>query len=78
MNAVRRIGGKARDFFVRLHEDESGPNTVEWILLVIVALVVLVGIYVIVKWVGGETNEQAKEMQQQRSSAKDTMKSISP
>ena len=38
LKAVRR-------FAVRLHRDESGPNTVEWVLLIIVALLVLVAIY---------------------------------
>ena len=41
---------RARNFAVRLHEDESGPNTVEWVLLIIVALVVLIGIYLFVQW----------------------------
>ncbi len=36
---------RVRRFALRLHEDESGPNTVEWVLLIIVALVVLVAIY---------------------------------
>ena len=36
---------RVRKFAVDLHEDESGPNTVEWVLLIIVALIVLVGIY---------------------------------
>jgi Flp pilus assembly pilin Flp len=39
---------KLRRFTRRLHKDESGPNTVEWILLIIVALLVLVAIYVFV------------------------------
>ena len=38
LNGVRR-------FAVKLHKDESGPNTVEWVLLIIVALLVLVAIY---------------------------------
>lgn len=42
---------RVRRFAIELHEDESGPNTVEWILLIIVALVILVGIYAFVKWV---------------------------
>ncbi|MEM8835984.1 MAG: hypothetical protein AAGD00_09210 [Planctomycetota bacterium] len=29
----------------RLHEDESGPGTVEWVLLIIIALIVLIVIY---------------------------------
>lgn len=36
---------RVRRFAIRLHKDESGPNTVEWVLLIIVALVVLVAIY---------------------------------
>ncbi len=36
---------RVRNFAVRLHEDETGPNTVEWVLLIIVALIVLVAIY---------------------------------
>jgi flagellar biosynthesis/type III secretory pathway M-ring protein FliF/YscJ len=42
LKAVRR-------FAIRLHHDESGPNTVEWVLLIIVALLILVAIYVFVK-----------------------------
>jgi hypothetical protein len=36
---------RVRRLAIELHEDESGPNTVEWVLLIIVALIVLVGIY---------------------------------
>ena len=36
---------RVRRLALDLHEDESGPNTVEWVLLIIVALIVLVGIY---------------------------------
>lgn len=36
---------RLKKFAVRLHRDESGPNTVEWILLIIVALVVLIAVY---------------------------------
>ena len=38
----------------RLHDDESAPNTVEWVLLIIVAMIVLAGIYV---FVGGTKND---------------------
>ena len=40
-----------RRFAIRLHRDESGPNTVEWVLLIIVALLILVAIYWFVKTV---------------------------
>lgn len=36
---------RVRRLAIDLHEDESGPNTVEWVLLIIVALIVLAGIY---------------------------------
>ena len=36
-----------------LHRNEEGPNTVEWVLLVIVGLIVLVGIYFIAQWALG-------------------------
>ena len=38
-----------RRFAIRLHRDESGPNTVEWVLLIIVALLILVAIYIFVR-----------------------------
>ncbi len=49
---------RARKFAARLHQDESGPNTVEWILLIIVALVVLVGIYLFVQWAFDSLSEK--------------------
>ena len=51
---IKRIRRFARD----LHEDESGPNTVEWVLLIIVALVVLAVIYMFVQWVIGRFGEE--------------------
>ena len=42
---------RVRRFAVKLHKDESGPNTVEWILLIIVALILLVFIHWFVHWV---------------------------
>ena len=55
---------KARQFARRLHEDESGPNTVEWVLLIIVALVVLIGIYIFVQWAFDKLNEKKDEYDQ--------------
>ncbi len=54
---------RAREFAIRLHKDESGPNTVEWILLIIVALVVLVGIYLFVQWAFGNLKEKQEEFE---------------
>lgn len=52
---------RARKFAVRLHKDESGPNTVEWVLLIIVALVVLIGIYMFIQWAFDKTKEKQDE-----------------
>jgi Flp pilus assembly pilin Flp len=52
---------RAREFAARLHEDESGPNTVEWVLLIIVALVVLIGIYLFVQWAFDKLGEKKTE-----------------
>ena len=52
---------KLRRFTRRLHKDESGPNTVEWILLIIVALLVLVAIYVFVNKVVLKNLEDATD-----------------
>lgn len=51
---------RARKFATRLHEDESGPNTVEWVLLIIVALVIMIGIYAFVQWAFGEVETQSE------------------
>jgi Flp pilus assembly pilin Flp len=48
---------KVRRFALRLHKDESGPNTVEWVLLIIVALIVLVAIYAFVQMVMDKMDE---------------------
>jgi len=52
---------KARKFATRLHEDESGPNTVEWVLLIIVALVILAAIYAFIQWAFGEVEREQQE-----------------
>ena len=39
------------------------PNTVEWVLLIIVALVVLAGIYLFIKWALGSLGEKKDEME---------------
>ena len=45
---------RARRFAVRLHKDESGPETVEWVLLIVVALVLMVAIWAFAHWVIGQ------------------------
>jgi uncharacterized protein (UPF0333 family) len=67
-------------FWRRLHEDDNAPGTVEWVLLVVVALVVLIGIYYLAQ--GSFTSASAKAALEQnaQSSASTTaagMKGIS-
>ena len=45
-----KLLSQTKSFFRRLDEDESAPNTVEWVLLVIVALIILVAIWFIARW----------------------------
>jgi heme/copper-type cytochrome/quinol oxidase subunit 4 len=55
---------RVRRFAIDLHADESGPNTVEWVLLIIVALIVLVGIYWFINtYVFPKVKEGGEEMQ---------------
>lgn len=45
---------KTRSFFMDLHEDESGPTTVEWILLIVVAVVIIIAIFLFVGYLKGK------------------------
>ncbi len=51
---------RARRFAIRLHKDETGPNTVEWVLLIIIALIVLLVIFWFAKWVIGKFTDKAE------------------
>ena len=57
---------KTREFAARLHEDESGPNTIEWILLITVGLFILIGIYMFVNYAMGNLTEEAKSFSTQK------------
>ena len=54
---------KVRHFALRLHEDETGPNTVEWVLLIIVALIILLLIFWFAQFVYETFQEKAQEVQ---------------
>lgn len=41
---------KMKTLAMRLHKDEAGPNTVEWVLLIMVALVLLIVIIAAARW----------------------------
>ncbi len=52
-----------RRFAIRLHEDETGPNTVEWVLLIIVALIILLLIFWFASWVYETFQTKAESVQ---------------
>ena len=54
---------RVRNFAVRLHEDETGPNTVEWVLLIIVALIILLLIFWFATFVYDKFQEKAQAVQ---------------
>lgn len=51
-----------KSFAVQLHEDEAGPNTVEWVLLIMVALILLVVIVAAASWAIDGMNEAATKV----------------
>ena len=55
---------RVRRFAVELHEDESGPNTVEWILLIIIALILLVAILLLANWAIDKFTEKRESVEQ--------------
>lgn len=57
----------------KLHDDEAGPNTVEWVLLIIVALLVLTGIYYFVNRSKNELNQAANQENQALQTANDNL-----
>lgn len=48
-----------KKFALELHEDEAGPNTVEWVLLIMVALILLVVIVAAASWAIDNMNQAA-------------------
>ena len=56
---------RVRRFAIRLHRDESGPNTVEWVLLIVVALLVLISIYFLANWAIDKMGESKKKLEKE-------------
>ena len=67
---MSKLARRTKSFFKRLHEDETGPNTIEWVLLIIVALIVMAAIYYIVQWVLGSGVEEGKTVDKERGASK--------
>ncbi|MEQ9617145.1 MAG: hypothetical protein RLN60_03825 [Phycisphaerales bacterium] len=47
----------------RLHEDESAPNTVEWVLLIIIGLILLVAIFLFAQFVIQQFQQREQAVQ---------------
>lgn len=60
-----KLLSQTKNFLRRLDEDESAPNTVEWVLLVIVALIILVAIWFIARWAMQKGDTGAQKVQEQ-------------
>ena len=60
-----KLLSQTKNFLRRLDEDESAPNTVEWVLLVIVALIILIAIWFIARWAMRKGDTGTQEVQQQ-------------
>ena len=71
-----KLLSQTKNFLRRLDEDESAPNTVEWVLLVIVALIVMVVIWFIARWVMQKGDTGAKDVNQQIDSGTQDAKKI--
>ncbi len=54
---------RIRRFAADLHEDESGPNTVEWVLLIIIGLIILLIIFWFANWVIDQFKDKAEAVQ---------------
>ncbi len=64
---MKNIKERTKKFFKALHEDESAPGTVEWVLMVIVALIIMAVIYYIAQWVIEGGSDEAKNVDSERS-----------
>lgn len=53
-----------RRVMLDLHEDESGPNTVEWVLLIIIALILLVAIFLFAQFVIEQFQDRQQAVEQ--------------
>ncbi len=42
---------RVRQQAIKLHEDESAPNTVEWVLLIIIGLIILIAVFIFAQFV---------------------------
>jgi len=58
------LNRRGRRFLKRFHQDETGPNTVEWVLLIIIALILLIAIFLFAKFVIDKFKEKQNDVQE--------------
>lgn len=63
---------KMKNLAMRLHKDEAGPNTVEWVLLIMVALVLLIVIIAAARWAIANMDTAADQAAQDMNDAQNT------
>ena len=66
MNLIKsRLGSFTKNF----NKDESAPTTIEWILLLVVALIVMIIIYTVVEWIAADAGKQKETVETKRKAA---------
>ncbi len=66
---MKALSSRFSGLFRRYHKDDSAPTTIEWILLLVVALIVMVIIYTVVSWVSKDAGDQKGKMENKRNDA---------
>ncbi len=66
---MKALSSRFSGLFRRYRKDDSAPTTIEWILLLVVALIVMVIIYTVVVWVSGDAGKQKTAMEGKRNDA---------
>ncbi len=72
---MKALSSRFSGLFRLYRKDDSAPTTIEWILLLVVALIVMVIIYTVVTWVSKDAGSQKKTMEDKRQTAVDAAKS---
>ncbi len=66
---MKALSSRFSGLFRRYRKDDSAPTTIEWILLLVVALIVMVIIYTVVNWISTDAGAQKGTMEEKRDAA---------
>ncbi len=66
---MKALSSRFSGLFRLYRKDDSAPTTIEWILLLVVALIVMVIIYTVVMWVSKDAGDQKGKMEGKRNDA---------